>query len=577
MPRAGSRGIAGGGGNSTVNFDAKRPISSGVSPSPPDTAELEQAFLQIWHARLERALPGPSILLGLWILSRAPRPGAVAAVIVCFILVNTALTRLELGGMAPHRGSALRGACNGLLLFAVSLAGGPSGSGALLAFITVFGALFSPSRATTYLIILACSLGAGAGSLTAGTSAGTVTAMLLPLWVTGFLAEQIYLPLKAAYITSQRQQQQLEDALQFRKTFLATMSHEIRTPMNGVLGMTELLRDTPLGEQQREMVDTVLRSGQGLMQILDDILDLSKLEARQMRLEDQPYDPGAVLEEATGLMRPAAADRGVALVASAEGLPLAASGDGMRLRQVLLNLLSNAIKFTEEGTVRVQMCWADDVLHATVSDTGIGMRAETLSRLFTPFEQADASTSRRFGGTGLGLAISRQLIEQMGGQITAESALGQGSTFRVTLPAPAVTPQTRAPSMPPPGGAGLELRVLVVDDHPINLRVATAMLERSGCTVITAASGAEALAADLTGIDLVLMDCQMPELDGFETTQRMRARGTRLPILALTAGVTDDERDRCLSCGMDAVLAKPLRREALTAALAAHTSRKTTA
>ena len=382
-----------------------------------------------------------------------------------------------------------------------------------------------------------------------------------------------------------RAKQAAEQASRAKSAFLANMSHEIRTPMNGVLGMAELLEHTPLDAQQRKFASTIRGSARALMGLLNDILDLSKIEAGRLRLDPQPFDLREVLQECVDLMAPRASQKGVRLtgdLGAGAARRTAVIGDPLRLQQVVNNLLGNAVKFTSQGEVQLTLRQARETSQGTwqicVRDTGMGIDDETLPRLFEPFAQADADTARRHGGTGLGLAISRELVHAMGGDISVESTPGQGTTFCVTVvlpPAPTVPPR-RAQSPPPPSQAPMASRtVLVAEDNPVNQLYVQAQLEALGHTVHLAANGEQALELlDAQAVDVVLMDCHMPGMDGYAATRALRERErsdpsrTRVPVMALTASAMAEDQQRCAEAGMDGFLSKPFTREELVQALA---------
>ncbi|MFN4175861.1 ATP-binding protein [Phenylobacterium sp.] len=366
------------------------------------------------------------------------------------------------------------------------------------------------------------------------------------------------------------------EANEAKSVFLSMVTHEIRTPMNGVLGMARALQQTPLTARQREYAETIVRSGDSLLAILNDVLDHSKIEAGRMELEVAPFNLRAVGQQSIKLWTEAAAAKGLDLELEVDPLlPAHLLGDETRVRQIILNLLSNALKFTETG--RVTLALRQD-LHADgeggveirVIDTGPGMTAEQVARLFRPYSQAESSTARKYGGTGLGLSICRTLSSMMGGDISVESEPGRGSTFRVWLPLPAAeggpvdVRETEALELPP-------LRVLVTDDNPINLAVARALLEAAGASVETAVHGADALErlqVDL--FDLVLMDVRMPVMDGIEAVGRIRAgvSGPQdIPIIALTGDGGPGEEERLKALGFDALQSKPIQPAELFAAI----------
>lgn len=386
-------------------------------------------------------------------------------------------------------------------------------------------------------------------------------------------------------IESERELQTARDdaltASRLKSSFLATMSHEIRTPMNGVVGLVELLAASPLDSDQQDLIRMLNHSADHLMGVIDDILDFSRIESGELRLEQIPFVPALTIGDVVELFRPKAAGSGITLNKSiSTDLDDTFLSDPGRIRQIVQNLVGNAIKFTREGSVDVTavleitdpsgFVW----LRVSVADTGIGIPDDVAKRLFEPFVQADASTNRLFGGSGLGLSICQRLAEMLGGAISVTSAPGSGSTFTLRLPLERAKEDHAAPA---PRSATTSSDVvgcvLLVEDNPVNQAVVERQLRQLGHTVVIVGGGRDAvdyLAGD-GPVDVVLMDCQMPGMDGFAATRAVRALGTeraQIPIIAMTANALSEDRTACLAAGMDDYLAKPTRSEDLQKALA---------
>ena len=374
-------------------------------------------------------------------------------------------------------------------------------------------------------------------------------------------------------------QQAAETANRAKSAFLANMSHEIRTPFQGLLGMLQLLDTPALNALQHAQLRTAYDSAEHLLTILNDLLDMSKLEAGTLSVGSEAVRLRALVADVQRLMQGQAIARDLVLqVSVGTTMPEHVMLDDTRVRQVLYNLLSNAIKFTDRGGITLDVRDSGGEIVFAVIDTGIGIDAATLPRLFTRFAQGDVSRSRRHGGTGLGLEISRHLARLMGGDLTVQSAPGQGSRFEMHLPLRAADAAPVSPSMPAPDLAPVRpLRVLAAEDNPVNREVLAAMIEIDGHRVTFAENGLQAVEAiGAQPFDLVLMDLHMPELDGIGATRAIRALGGRaakVPIVALTADAFAETRQRCLDAGMDEFLTKPVGLAELRRLLAIHASR----
>lgn len=395
---------------------------------------------------------------------------------------------------------------------------------------------------------------------------GTLDMMLAAEMQSGLLTETRAL---AAALDVQRNQ--AEAANRAKSAFLTTMSHEIRTPMNAVLGVASILAETDISQEQREWLDVMVDSGQSLMGLLNNILDLSKIESGAMGINPEEFDLRALGKSVHGLYAPTAAAKGVKaeLEIALEGTNYI--GDSVRIRQILSNLVGNATKFTEAGKIIVAL--HDRIesetrqLYVSVKDTGIGISAEAIERLFNVFSQADSSTTRRYGGTGLGLSISKLLCEQMGGEITVESRLGRGSTFTARIPIE-LAPEPDHPEVAQDDEPALALvgprHVLIVDDNATNRKILSHYLRRLGHSFDVAVNGQQALVAwEERDYDVIIMDIEMPVLDGLEATRELRRREIAsmrdyTPIIALSADAMVEKRELALSIGMDDYLTKPV-------------------
>ncbi|MGF1762106.1 ATP-binding protein [Aliivibrio kagoshimensis] len=353
-----------------------------------------------------------------------------------------------------------------------------------------------------------------------------------------------------------------EHSEQATRNFVAMINHELRTPLNGLLGAADLMTDTSLTPFQKTLIKTMLQSGELLRVIINDLLDYSKMSAGMLRISSLAFSPTELCQTVYSLFAFKASELGITLQFDyVTPLPNQLNGDPDRIKQILVNLIGNAIKFTTQGSITVCIRWQDSTLMFSVTDTGLGIPDDKIKSLFSPFTQVDNTSKRNYEGTGLGLAICKQLIDMMQGNIILTSTLGEGSCFEVFLPLPLSEEPEESHSQQIPPFPISTLSVLIAEDSQTNRMLITAILENLNVEAFIVNNGEEALQfLEEKSVDIILMDCRMPIMDGFEATTQLRTQGYIKPIIALTASTTPLERERCIECGMDEIVNKPYKR-----------------